>query len=39
VLILATLLLGEKFTRRTALAAGLAFAGVLLVLRPWAGGA
>lgn len=37
-LVLASLLLGEKFTRRTALAAGLALCGVLLVLRPWAGG-
>lgn len=36
-LVLASLLLGEKFTRRTALAAGLALAGVLLVLRPWSG--
>ncbi|MBK8166085.1 MAG: DMT family transporter [bacterium] len=35
-LVLASLLLGEKFTRRTALAAGLALAGVLLVMRPWA---
>lgn len=34
-LVLASLLLGERFTRRTALAAGLALAGVLLVLRPW----
>jgi drug/metabolite transporter (DMT)-like permease len=38
VLILATLLLGERFTRRTALAAALAVGGVLLVLRPWAPG-
>jgi drug/metabolite transporter (DMT)-like permease len=37
-LVLASLLLGEKFTRRTALAAGLALAGVVLVLRPWAVG-
>lgn len=37
-LVLAALLLGERFTRRTALAAGLALGGVLLVLRPWAGG-
>ncbi|MBM4129415.1 DMT family transporter [bacterium] len=37
-LILASLLLGERFTRRTALAAALALAGVLLVLRPWAAG-
>lgn len=35
-LVLASLLLGEKFTRRTALAACLALAGVLLVMRPWA---
>ena len=35
-LVLASLLLGEKFTRRTALAAALALAGVVLVLRPWA---
>jgi drug/metabolite transporter (DMT)-like permease len=34
-LVLASLLLGEKFTRRTAVAAALALAGVLLVLRPW----
>lgn len=34
-LVLASLLLGEKFTRRTALAAALALAGVLLVMRPW----
>jgi len=38
VLVLASLLLGEKFTRRTALAAVLALGGVLLVLRPWAAG-
>ena len=38
VLVLASLLLGEKFTRRTALAAVLAFGGVLLVLRPWSAG-
>lgn len=37
-LILAALLLGERFTRRTALAAGLALGGVLLVLRPWTAG-
>jgi drug/metabolite transporter (DMT)-like permease len=37
-LVLAALLLGERFTRRTALAAALALGGVLLVLRPWAGG-
>ena len=36
-LVLASLLLGERFTRRTALAAGLALSGVLLVLRPWLG--
>lgn len=35
-LVLASLLLGEKFTRRTALAACLALAGVVLVMRPWA---
>jgi drug/metabolite transporter (DMT)-like permease len=34
-LVLASLLLGEKFTRRTALAACLALAGVVLVMRPW----
>lgn len=34
-LVLASLLLGERFTRRTALAAALALAGVMLVLRPW----
>ena len=35
-LVLASFFLGERFTRRTALAAGLALGGVLLVLRPWA---
>lgn len=37
-LVLASLILGEKFTRRTALAACLALAGVVLVLRPWVPG-
>lgn len=37
-LVLASLLLGEKFTRRTAVSAALALAGVLLVLRPWGAG-
>ncbi len=37
-LVLAALLLGERFTRRVALAAGLALAGVVLVMRPWGGG-
>jgi len=35
ILVFASLFLKERFTRRKALAAGLALAGVLLVMRPW----
>jgi drug/metabolite transporter (DMT)-like permease len=35
ILLFASLFLGERFTRRKALAAMLALAGVVLVLRPW----
>ena len=35
ILVFAALFLGERFTRRKGVAAGLALAGVVLVLRPW----
>ncbi len=35
ILVFASLFLGERFTRRKALAAALALGGVLLVMRPW----
>ncbi|MEM6439843.1 MAG: DMT family transporter [Pseudomonadota bacterium] len=38
VLVLAPLVLGERFTRARALSAAIGFGGILIVAQPWAGG-